>query len=92
VDTHIFRVANRTGLARGDDVDTVEARLQKFTPEEFRKDAHHWLILHGRYICKARAPECWRCPIAEWCEYRPKTPAPRAPRGLLPGPAPSDRG
>ena len=87
VDTHIFRVSNRTNLAPGDTVDEVEARLQKFTPDEFRKDAHHWLILHGRYICKARTPECWRCPIAEWCEYRPKTPPPRAPTRLLPGPS-----
>jgi endonuclease III len=79
VDTHIFRVANRTGLAPGADVLQVEQRLEKFTPAEFRKDAHHWLILHGRYICKARLPECWRCPIAEWCEYRPKTPPPRTP-------------
>ena len=76
VDTHIFRVANRTGLAPGKNVDEVERRLQKFVPEEFRKDAHHWLILHGRYVCKARRPECWRCAIATWCEYRPKTPAP----------------
>jgi endonuclease-3 len=79
VDTHIFRVANRTGLAPGADVLQVEQRLEKFTPEEFRKDAHHWLILHGRYICKARLPECWRCPIAEWCEYKPKTPPPHTP-------------
>jgi endonuclease-3 len=85
VDTHIFRVSNRTKLAPGDSVDEVEARLAKFTPDEFRKDAHHWLILHGRYICKARTPECWRCPIAAWCEYKPKTPAPRAPARLLPG-------
>ena len=73
VDTHIFRVANRTGIAPGSNVIEVERRLEKFTPDEFRKDAHHWLILHGRYICKARTPECWRCPIAEWCEYRPKS-------------------
>jgi endonuclease-3 len=84
VDTHIFRVANRTGMAPGADVEAVEARLQKFTPDEFRKDAHHWLILHGRYICKARSPECWRCPIAEWCEYRPKTPAPKVARSGFP--------
>jgi endonuclease-3 len=90
VDTHIFRVSNRTNLAPGDTVDEVEARLEKFTPDEFRLHAHHWLILHGRYICKARTPECWRCPIAEWCEYRPKTPAPRAPARLLPGPSASD--
>ena len=73
VDTHIFRVANRTGLAPGRNVDEVERRLEKFVPEAFRKDAHHWLILHGRYVCKARKPECWRCTIASWCEYRPKT-------------------
>ena len=76
VDTHIFRVANRTGLAPGRNVDEVERRLQKFVPDEFRKDAHHWLILHGRYVCKARKPECWRCTIAPWCEHKPKTPAP----------------
>jgi endonuclease-3 len=76
VDTHIFRVANRTGLAPGGNVGEVERRLEKFVPGEFRKDAHHWLILHGRYVCKARKPECWRCGIAAWCEYRPKTPAP----------------
>ncbi len=86
VDTHIFRVANRTGMATGANVDEVERRLEKFTSDEFRKDAHHWLILHGRYICKARSPECWRCPISEWCEYRPKTPAPARPRsGFPPG-------
>jgi endonuclease-3 len=76
VDTHIFRVANRTGLAPGKNVDEVERRLEKFVPGEFRKDAHHWLILHGRYVCKARRPECWRCSIAPWCEYKPKTAAP----------------
>jgi len=75
VDTHIFRVANRTGLAPGKDVDEVEARLLKFVPAEFRQDAHHWLILHGRYVCKARTPECWRCVIADLCDHRPKTPA-----------------
>ena len=72
VDTHIFRVANRTGLAKGKTPLEVEKRLVKLTPEEFLKDAHHWLILHGRYICKARKPECWRCPIVECCEYRRK--------------------
>ncbi|MFN7571174.1 MAG: endonuclease III [Betaproteobacteria bacterium] len=77
VDTHIFRVANRTGLAPGKDVDEVEARLLKFVPAEFRQDAHHWLILHGRYVCKARTPECWRCAIADLCDHRPKTPAPK---------------
>ncbi|HEY4804277.1 MAG TPA: endonuclease III, partial [Paraburkholderia sp.] len=63
VDTHIFRVANRTGLAPGKDVRAVEIALEKFTPPEFRQDAHHWLILHGRYVCKARRPECWHCVI-----------------------------
>ncbi|ULQ46995.1 endonuclease III [Flagellatimonas centrodinii] len=73
VDTHIFRVANRTGLARGKDVRQVEDRLVKFTPAEFARDAHHWLILHGRYVCKARKPACPRCPIYDLCEYRAKT-------------------
>ncbi|GAA5786046.1 endonuclease III [Chitiniphilus shinanonensis] len=72
VDTHIFRVANRTGLAPGKDVRAVEDRLLKVTPPEFRHDAHHWLILHGRYVCKARRPECWRCAVADVCDYRPK--------------------
>jgi len=72
VDTHIFRVANRTGLAPGKNVDEVEARLLKTTPKEFLQDAHHWLILHGRYICKARKPECWRCPIKDLCEFKSK--------------------
>ncbi|HPU50302.1 MAG TPA: endonuclease III [Burkholderiaceae bacterium] len=76
VDTHVFRVANRTGLAPGSNVDIVEARLLKAVPPEFRSHAHHWLILHGRYICKARRPECWRCPIADVCRHRPKTPDP----------------
>ncbi|CAN7456499.1 endonuclease III [Trinickia sp. LjRoot230] len=76
VDTHIFRVANRTGLAPGKDVRAVETALEKFTPPEFRHDAHHWLILHGRYVCKARRPECWHCVIEPLCEYRPKTPPP----------------
>ena len=76
VDTHIFRVANRTRLAEGATPLAVEERLLKFVPDEFLRDAHHWLILHGRYICKARKPECWRCPIADLCEFRGKTPAP----------------
>ncbi|MDR5731510.1 endonuclease III [Caballeronia sp. LZ025] len=76
VDTHIFRVANRTGLAPGKDVRAVETALEKNVPAEFLQDAHHWLILHGRYICKARVPECWHCAIEPLCEYRPKTPAP----------------
>lgn len=77
VDTHVFRVANRTKIAPGNDPATVEQRLLKFTPDEFKTNAHHWLILHGRYICKARVPECWRCPIVKWCEYPHKTPPPR---------------
>jgi endonuclease-3 len=77
VDTHIFRVANRTGIAPGKDVREVETKLLKFVPEEFRRDAHHWLILHGRYVCKARTPECWRCGIAHWCEFKRKTAAPK---------------
>jgi len=76
VDTHIFRVANRTGLAPGKDVRAVETALEKFTLPEFRHDAHHWLILHGRYVCKARRPECWHCAIELLCEFRPKTPPP----------------
>lgn len=75
VDTHIFRVANRTGLARGRTPLAVERGLLKNTPVEFRHDAHHWLILHGRYVCKARKPDCPRCTIAAWCQYRRKTPA-----------------
>lgn len=73
VDTHIFRVANRTGLATGKTPRAVEDRLVRLTPEEFRKDAHHWLILHGRYVCKARRPVCPTCVIAHLCEYRHKT-------------------
>jgi endonuclease-3 len=73
VDTHIFRVANRTGIAPGKDVVKVEEKLMRLVPEEFRKDAHHWLILHGRYCCKARRPECPNCPIRDLCEYRHKT-------------------
>jgi len=77
VDTHIFRVANRTGLGPGKNPLEVELRLAKATPEPFITHAHHWLILHGRYICKARTPECWRCPVADLCAYKPKTPAPK---------------
>lgn len=73
VDTHIFRVANRTGLAPGKNVDEVERKLLKVVPEVYRKNAHHWLILHGRYVCKARAPECPTCAIGDLCEYRHKT-------------------
>jgi endonuclease-3 len=78
VDTHVFRVCNRTGLAPGKTVDEVEARLDRIVPQPFRRDAHHWLILHGRYICKARLPECWRCPVIDLCRYKPKTPPPEA--------------
>lgn len=75
VDTHIFRVSNRTGLAHGKTPLEVEKRLTRLTPEEFRQDAHHWLILHGRYTCKARKPDCPACVIADLCEFRSKTPA-----------------
>ena len=76
VDTHIFRVSNRTGLAPGKNVDIVEQKLLKFVPKEFLQDAHHWLILHGRYTCKARKPECWNCIQQDLCDYRQKTPMP----------------
>jgi endonuclease-3 len=72
VDTHVFRVANRTGLAPGKTPLEVEAKLAKVTPREFLMHAHHWLILHGRYLCKARVPECWRCPIVDLCRYHDK--------------------
>ncbi len=72
VDTHIFRVSNRTGIAKGKTPLEVEKRLERLTPEEFMKDAHHWLILHGRYVCKARKPVCRDCSIEQWCEYRKK--------------------
>ena len=78
VDTHIFRVSNRTGLAPGKNVLQVELKLEKVTPKPFLQGAHHWLILHGRYICKARKPECWRCPVEDLCAFKPKTPAPAA--------------
>ncbi len=78
VDTHIFRVSNRTGIASGRNPLEVERRLVRLVPERYRHHCHHWLILHGRYVCKARTPECWRCPIADLCEYRSKTPAPEA--------------
>ena len=74
VDTHIFRVANRIGLAKGKTPLAVELKLLKSVPEEYRQDAHHWLILHGRYVCKARKPECGRCPIPDLCDYKEKTP------------------
>ena len=80
VDTHIFRVGNRTGLARGKTPLAVELKLDKATPQPFRLHAHHWLILHGRYVCKARTPECWRCLVADLCAYKPKTPPPKTAR------------
>ncbi|WP_339938080.1 endonuclease III [Undibacterium luofuense] len=76
VDTHIFRVSNRTGLAPGKNVDIVEEKLLKFVPPEFKLDAHHWLILHGRYTCIARKPKCWNCMIADLCDFKPKTAVP----------------
>ena len=72
VDTHVFRVANRTGLAPGKTPEQVEAGLEKRVPQPFRRHAHHWLILHGRYTCKARVPECWRCSVVDLCRYRAK--------------------
>ena len=83
VDTHIFRVGNRTGLARGKTPLAVELKLEKAVPQPFRLHAHHWLILHGRYVCKARTPECWRCDVADLCAFKPKTPPPKgaAPNG-----------
>jgi len=72
VDTHILRVGNRTGLAKGKTPEAVEAKLEKRVPAPFRLGAHHWLILHGRYVCKARTPECWRCKVADLCSFREK--------------------
>ncbi|MEP6941885.1 MAG: endonuclease III [Betaproteobacteria bacterium] len=96
VDTHIFRVANRTGLAPGKNPDAVEAKLVKFTPDEFRRNAHHWLILHGRYTCVARTPKCPDCIIEDLCEYKHKTRAPApvlaAPRALPRRVEPARRG
>ena len=79
VDTHLFRVSNRTGLAPAKTPLAVEQILLEVIPGPYLLHAHHWLILHGRYVCKARRPECWRCPIAQWCRYTPKTPAPSVP-------------
>ena len=76
VDTHIFRVSNRTGLAPGKTPLAVELKLEKRVPKEYRLHAHHWLILHGRYVCVARRPRCWECAVARWCDYKPKTPPP----------------
>jgi len=77
VDTHIFRIGNRTGLAPGKTPLEVELKLLKRIPAEYLVDAHHWLILHGRYVCLARTPRCWECSLAQWCDYTPKTPTPR---------------
>jgi endonuclease-3 len=77
VDTHIYRVSNRTGLARGKTVLEVEKKLLRFVPADYLLNAHHWLILHGRYVCKARTPECWRCRVADLCDFKPKTPEPK---------------
>ncbi len=82
VDTHIFRVGNRTGLAPGKNPLEVEQKLEKVTPAEFKQHAHHWLILHGRYVCKARSPECWRCPVIDLCPFEPKTPPPEEQKKL----------
>ena len=76
VDTHIFRVCNRTGLAPGKNPLQVELGLEKRVPAAYRVDAHHWLILHGRYVCVARTPKCWQCAVVAYCDYKPKTPAP----------------
>ncbi len=76
VDTHIFRVSNRTGLAPGKNPLTVEMQLLKRVPAEYAVDSHHWLILHGRYVCQARKPQCWHCSVAAYCDFKPKTPAP----------------
>lgn len=80
VDTHVFRVANRTGLAPGKTPLQVEQKLLKRVPPQYLQNAHHWLILHGRYVCVARTPRCWECAVAPWCDYRPKTPAPNRKR------------
>jgi endonuclease III len=78
VDTHVFRVCNRTGLAPGKNPLEVENLLMKRVPKEYRVDAHHWLILHGRYVCVARKPKCWQCAVIQYCDYQPKTPPPGA--------------
>jgi endonuclease-3 len=89
VDTHVFRVSNRTGLARGKTPEQVEAKLEKRVPGPFRRHAHHWLILHGRYTCKARLPECWRCPVVPLCAYRDKVLERPAKRAVAKGKAPT---
>ncbi|WP_066531566.1 endonuclease III [Erythrobacter sp. CCH5-A1] len=86
VDTHIFRVSNRTGMAKGKTPDHVEAKLEKRVPQPFRRDSHHWMILHGRYVCKARTPECWRCKVADLCSFRKKVLETPKGRAAAPGP------
>jgi endonuclease III len=86
IDTHIFRVSNRTGLAPGKTPLKVEETLDRVVPERYKHNCHHWLILHGRYICKARKPECWRCIIADLCVFKPKTPSPKTPSPKTPAP------
>lgn len=76
VDTHIFRISNRTGIAPGRDVVAVEEKLLKFVPDVYKLHAHHWLILHGRYVCMARSPRCWECAVSSYCSFKPKTAAP----------------
>ncbi|HEV7277837.1 MAG TPA: endonuclease III [Devosiaceae bacterium] len=88
VDTHLFRVGNRTGLAPGKTPLEVELALLEVVPEHHLLHAHHWLILHGRYVCKARVPECWRCIIRDWCRYEPKTSEPAATKARNPAPSP----
>jgi endonuclease-3 len=80
VDTHIFRLGNRTGMAKGKTPDHVEAKLEKRVPQPFRRDSHHWMILHGRYVCKARSPECWRCKVVDLCSFTKKVLEPDAPK------------
>ena len=91
VDTHIFRLGNRTGLAPGKTPRAVEDGLVRRVPADLLRDAHHWLILHGRYVCKARQPECWRCVAAAWCRYpdKPPPPAVKPPKSMLPKAPPS---
>lgn len=84
IDTHMFRVSNRTGLAPGKTPLKVELTLERVVPERYKHNCHHWLILHGRYVCKARKPECWRCIIADICVFKPKTPAPKTPAPKAP--------
>jgi endonuclease-3 len=83
VDTHVFRVSNRIPLVVTKTPDETQLALEAIVPDEFKRHAHHWLILHGRYVCKARKPECWRCLIRDLCRYEPKTPAPTPPKGQM---------